>query len=155
MRQIAARLVRCVGDAKEVARIGPDLFAAVITDVRTDGEVARTVEEWWRQWLDEPFQNDASELRVSAKVGIALFPGDGRDAESLLKNAEAALRKAKATGDKYLFYAPHLSEKMAERLALENQLRRALENQEFVLKPFDSEDLLRLVLLAAEAGGTR
>jgi diguanylate cyclase len=131
--QIAERLARCVGDPSEVACVGPHLFAAVIPDVKSEDEVARTVEEWWRQWLSEPFQIDGNELRISARGGIALFPSDGRDADSLLKNAEMALKKAKVTGEKHLFYTPHLSERIAERLALENNLRRALENQEFVL----------------------
>ena len=61
------------------------------------------------------------------------FPSDGADAESLLKNAEAALKKAKASGERYLFYTQQMTERAAEKLALENQLRQALENEEFVL----------------------
>ncbi len=131
--QIAERLAGCAGDLSEVACVGPHLFAAVIPDVKSEGEVARTVEEWWRRWLNEPFQIEGNELRIAARAGIALFPSDGRDADSLLKNAEVALSKAKAAGERHLFYTPHLNERIAERLALENKLRRALENEEFVL----------------------
>ena len=133
LRQLAERLVGCVGVANEVGRIGSDQFAALIWNVREIGDVARTVEEWWRQWLGTPFQVEGRELRISAKAGIALFPNDGVDAETLVTNAEAALKNAKVTGDKHLFYTRHLSQRVAETLALENQLRVALEREEFVL----------------------
>jgi diguanylate cyclase (GGDEF)-like protein/PAS domain S-box-containing protein len=151
LRQVAERFVKCVGDAKEVARIAPDHFAVVIPDVRAEDDVARAVEHWLSQWLDEPFQIDGGEIRISAKAGIALFPGDGRDGESLLKNAEAALKKAKATGEKHLFYTPHLSDRISERLALENSLRRALENEEFMLHYQPKVDLETRRLEGVEA----
>jgi EAL domain-containing protein (putative c-di-GMP-specific phosphodiesterase class I) len=62
-----------------------------------------------------------------------VFPGDGTDAEALLKNAEAALQRAKATGERYLFYTQQMTERVAGHLTLENKLRHALENNEFVL----------------------
>jgi diguanylate cyclase (GGDEF)-like protein len=133
LRQLAERLVGCVGGANEVGRIGSDQFAALIWNVREISDVARTVEEWWRKWLGTPFRIEGKELRISAKAGIALFPNDGEDAETLVENAEAALKNAKSTGDKHLFYTRHLSERVAETLALENQLRRALEREEYVL----------------------
>jgi diguanylate cyclase (GGDEF)-like protein/PAS domain S-box-containing protein len=133
LRQLAERLVDCVGVANEVGRIGSDQFAALIWNVREIGDVARTVEEWWRKWLGTPFQIEGQEFRISARAGIALFPNDGEDAETLVTNAEAALQNAKETGNKHLFYTRHLSERVAETLALENQLRRALEREEFVL----------------------
>jgi len=74
-----------------------------------------------------PFLLGAEELRVSAKVGIAMFPEDGADAETLFKNAEAALNKAKESNEPYLFYTQKLTERVADRLSLENQLRQALE----------------------------
>src|SRR5204863_79557 len=73
------------------------------------------------------------ELRVSARLGIALFPNDAADSDGLLRNAEAALKKAKKAGERYLFYEQKMTERVAEKLALENKLRRALENGEFVL----------------------
>jgi diguanylate cyclase (GGDEF)-like protein len=133
LRQMAERFVSCVGDPNAVGRVGPDHFAAVIPDVREESEVARTVESWWQQWLDPPFHVDGQELRISVKAGIALFPGDGNDAESLFKNAEAALKNAKTTGHQRLFYTRQLSEKISEKLALEIRLRHALEHEEFVL----------------------
>ena len=72
-------------------------------------------------------------LRIAAKTGVALFPDDGADADTLLKNAEAALKKAKTGGDRYLFYAQKMTETMVGRLELENHLREALDKEEFVI----------------------
>jgi len=70
---------------------------------------------------------------VVAKAGIAVYPGDGGDADTLYRNAEAALEKAKRSGDRYLFYAPEFNARVAEKLTLENKLRRAVEHGELVL----------------------
>src|SRR5205085_12206752 len=67
------------------------------------------------------------------KAGVALFPSDGDAPETLFKNAEAALKKAKMGGERYLFHTQQMTERVAERLNLENKLRRALEQNEFVL----------------------
>jgi diguanylate cyclase (GGDEF)-like protein/PAS domain S-box-containing protein len=132
-REAAQRFVRCVGHAEDVARIGPDQFAAVILDIKRESDVVLAIEEWWSEWLNSPFEVEGNELRLSANAGVALFPIDGSDADTLLRHAQAALKKAKATGDPYLFYTRHLSERGSANLALENKLRRALENEEFVL----------------------
>src|SRR5256886_13841775 len=83
--------------------------------------------------LGVPYRDDDTELRIAAKAGIALFPSDGASPDALFRNAEAALKKAKASGERYLFYTQQMTERIAERLALETDLRRALERQEFVL----------------------
>jgi EAL domain-containing protein (putative c-di-GMP-specific phosphodiesterase class I) len=81
----------------------------------------------------QPFEIEGQELRVAAKAGVAIFPHDGEDADTLSRNAEAALGKAKLSGDKYLFYAPEFNARVAEKLTLENKLRRAVERSELVL----------------------
>src|SRR6185436_21057381 len=73
------------------------------------------------------------DLRIAARAGVALYPSDGADAESLLKNAEAALKDAKRTGNQYLFYAPQMNARVAEQLKLENDLRRAVLEEQFVM----------------------
>jgi len=83
--------------------------------------------------LGQPLTLDASEIRISATAGIALYPNDGAGNETIFANAEAALKQAKSTGSKYLFYAPEMNARVAEKLTLENKLRVALERQEFVL----------------------
>jgi diguanylate cyclase (GGDEF)-like protein/PAS domain S-box-containing protein len=133
LRELAERFARCVGDPTAVARIGPDQFAAFIPDIERESDVAQTIEGWWPPWLNAPFEVEGNELRLSANAGVALYPADSNDADMLVKHAEAALKRAKATGDRHVFYTRHLTERGAEKLTLESKLRRALENEEFVL----------------------
>ena len=133
IRELATRFTQCVGDPDAVARVGPDAFAAVIPDITDEAEVVHAIEAWWPQWLGRAFEVEGNELRLAANAGIALFPVDGDDSDTLLRHAEAALKKAKTTGDRHLFYTQHLSERSSEKLALESRLRRALENEEFLL----------------------
>ena len=67
-------------------------------------ELARFIDKRLGEIFGEPFRIDGTELRISARVGIALFPGDGDNPDALFRNAEAALKKAKATGERYMFY---------------------------------------------------
>src|SRR3989440_6987921 len=129
----AVRRMLQYGDPGHVARINADRFAMVMPGISTEQDVARRVEEQLRGCFGEPYRVGGTELRIAAKLGIALFPSDGADAETLFKNAEAALKKAKASGERYMFYTQEMTERIAERLALESKLRRALERQEFVL----------------------
>jgi diguanylate cyclase len=149
--QIAERFISNVGDANRIGRISGEHFAAVIEDIGYEGDVARTVEEWWKQCWDAPFVVDGHEARISATAGIAMFPIDGGDAEALLRNAEAALKNAKATGKKQLFYSRGLSEGIAERHSLETKLHHALEHEEFVLHYQPKVDLLTRRITGVEA----
>jgi hypothetical protein len=85
---------------------------------------------------------DGTDLRVSAKSGIALFPNDGSDADTLLTNAETALEKATASGEQYLFYTAQMNVRVAGKLFLENKLRKALEEEQFVLYYQPKVDLM-------------
>jgi diguanylate cyclase (GGDEF)-like protein len=133
LRQFAAGLVRVMGDPTRLARVGGDHFIAILRDLKAEDGVARFYEERLREYFAQPFRIGNHELRISAKAGIAIFPNDGADAETLFRNAEAALKKAKASGERYLFYTQKMTERIAERLALESKLRQALEKEEFVL----------------------
>jgi diguanylate cyclase (GGDEF)-like protein/PAS domain S-box-containing protein len=133
LKQIASRCSSFVADPKLFARLVGDQFAILIPDVKVEDDVARVVEQRNREIFGVSYRVGDTELRVSAKFGIAVFPGDGTDADKLLKNAEAALQRAKETGERYLFYTQQMTERVAGHLNLENKLRHALENNEFVL----------------------
>ncbi len=90
-------------------------------------------------------------LRIAAKIGVALFPDDGVTADALYKNAEAALKKAKASGERTLFYTQAMTEKVADTLTLENQLRQALDRGEFVLHYQPKVNLASGKVVGAEA----
>ncbi len=132
LRQLAERLARDA-DPGRIGRLGADQFAILFPAVKGRSEVARRFEETWHRCADAPFQVRDAEFRVSLKAGITLCPNDGSQAEELMNNAEAALRKAKDGGDRYVFYTPQMTARTAETLTLENQLRQALEREEFVL----------------------
>src|SRR5882724_6423461 len=132
LRQIAERIEGHAGPIR-MARISADRFAIVRSGVSSESEVARIIEQWLEECFGPPYTVSGTELRVSAKAGIALFPNDGTDADALFGNAEAALKKAKATGDRYLFHTQQMTERIGEKLALENKLRQALEKEQFVL----------------------
>jgi diguanylate cyclase (GGDEF)-like protein/PAS domain S-box-containing protein len=146
--QIADRMVQQMPMAR-VARIGSDLFAAAVPDVSGE-ELARRIEESLKAWFGTPYRLRDAELRVSARLGIALFPTDAVDSDALFRNAEAALKKAKKAGEHYLFYEQKMTERVAEKLALENKLRQALENGEFVLHYQPKVDLERRAMVGVE-----
>jgi diguanylate cyclase (GGDEF)-like protein len=150
LKQVAEWLMRDNGDANLVARVGADYFATVLPEVKPENS-ARSLEKSMRAFLEHPFRLNDAEFRIGAKVGIALFPNDGADAETLLRNAEAALKKAKAGGERYLFYTQAMNEHVAERLTLENQLRQALDKGEFVLHYQPKVNLATGELTGAEA----
>jgi PAS domain S-box-containing protein/diguanylate cyclase (GGDEF)-like protein len=133
LRLVAEWLTRSTGDANLVARVGVDQFATVMPEVGKEGNIARLVENKLEEFQDHPFRLDGAVFRIAAKVGVALFPDDGAEADALLKHAEAALKRAKASGERYLFYTQTMTATMTARLTLENQLREALQKGEFVL----------------------
>jgi len=134
LQRIADRLVQAGGgDASRFARLGADRFAIVASDMESVEQVGRYVEQRLDATFRETFRIQDHDLQVFVKVGIALFPDDGADAETLLRNAEAALKKAKGSGARYLFFTQAMTERVAERLSLEQRLRHALDAEEFVL----------------------
>ncbi len=133
LKQVAARASATLTERGWIARIGADQFAVLVPAVADREAVARRIERRHREIFEAPFRIGEAELRVAARIGVACFPEDGADAERLFQNAEAALRVAKSGGERLLFYASHMTERSAENLTLENQLRLALERDEFVL----------------------
>jgi diguanylate cyclase (GGDEF)-like protein/PAS domain S-box-containing protein len=151
LKKVAERLSGYAGDVGRLARIDADHFAVMVSELRTEEELAHLIEQRIVEVFGPPFRIGDSELRVSAKFGIAMFPADGVDADTLFKNAEAALKNAKARGDRYLFYTQTMNGRVAEKLTLENQLRQALDNGEFVLHYQPKINLVSGKLTSAEA----
>ena len=151
LRQVAGWLTKTVGSASRVARLGADHFAVVLPAVAASNELARLLDRNLKVFLKHPFLWNGVSYRLAAKTGAALYPEDGTDADTLIRNAEAALKKTKSSGDQHLFYANAMTETGAWRLSLENQLRQALEREEFVLHYQPKVSLSTGMLMGAEA----
>ncbi|MEX2515424.1 MAG: EAL domain-containing protein [Gammaproteobacteria bacterium] len=133
LKQVATNLKSALPESDHVARVTANTFAVLLASMSSVAKVARFIEEKIIPGLTVPVVIDEQQLKISAKMGIVIYPGDGHDAETLFKNAEAALKSAKQQGDKYLFYTSEMNALIAEKLILENKLSQALENDEFVL----------------------
>jgi len=133
LRQVAQWLTGHAGGTNLLARVGVDLFAVVLPDVATASDLARFLDKMMKGFLEHPFVLSGEVFRIAVRVGIALFPEDGSDADTLFQHAEAALKKAKAGADRYVFYTQKMTEAVADKLTLENQLHHALDKHQFVL----------------------
>jgi diguanylate cyclase (GGDEF)-like protein len=151
LTQMAQRLVALAGDPSRVAHIGADQFSVMIPGVKVEEKVARIIDDGFARIEGTAFRPDGADLRIAIRSGIALYPNDGADADSIFRNAEAALKKAKSSGEKYLFYTEKMTERIAERLALENKLRHAIEKEEFVLHYQPKVDVAHRRIVGVEA----
>ncbi len=151
LKQVAERLRGAGLGANHLAHTGAGRFAVVLDNLQKETDVAHLLERRINDPLRLPFVVEGTELRISAKAGIALFPADGANADSLLRNAAAALEKAKLSGDKYLFYTPEINARVAENLSLENKLRQAVEKEQFVLHYQPKVELEKRAIVGVEA----
>lgn len=132
LRQVAERLSRTAG-ASAVARIASNHFAIVQPTTRGRVEAESRIAEIVGGCFKEPFCVEETELKIGVKTGLAMFPGDAIDADTLLANAEMALRQAKQTGERQAFYVPAQAESTGNWPSFERHLGRALERNEFIL----------------------
>jgi PAS domain S-box-containing protein/diguanylate cyclase (GGDEF)-like protein len=149
--KLVAERLKAIAGAGGVSRVSADYFALVLGTVKGRSEAGRLVTGALRACFDSAFKLGDTELRVSARAGVALYPSDGENAELLLRNAEAALRKGKEGGEQVTFHAPEMTARVAENLALENKLRQALDKREFVLHYQPKVDLQTRRIVGTEA----
>jgi diguanylate cyclase (GGDEF)-like protein len=146
LKEVASRLRLCVTEGDTVARFGGKEFAILLTTIGQTRDVLEVVGTI-REVLKPSFDLNGQELFGTASMGISFFPLDGVDSQSLLKNAGAALYRAKtAGGDNYQFYTADMHAIASKRLALETSLRQAIENGELLLhyQPRVEVDSLRI-----------
>jgi len=129
---VANRLKSAVREVDTVSRQGGDEFVLILPDTHADG--ASHVAEKLLEAVAQPYQVEGFELTVTLSIGIALYPGDGADFESLSKCADAAMYRAKHDGrNTYRFFTPEMQARSAHNLHMENALRRALERNQLLL----------------------
>jgi diguanylate cyclase (GGDEF)-like protein len=133
LQKVAERLLAAVRDGDTVARLGGDEFILILND-QTGQEVIYRAMQRIISRVAEPIELDGQELLVTASAGISMYPQDGPDVETLLKNADAAMYRAKDKGrNNFQFYTAEMNRQVNERLKMESSLRRALERNEFEL----------------------
>jgi len=133
LQHAAKRMRMVVRESDTVSRMGGDEFAVIVPDLPSADDAA-SVARKLIDALEQPFQLAGQDLYVSASIGIALFPEDTGDPDTLIRNADAAMYRAKETGRKtYEFYRAEMNQRARELLSLELDLRQALARREFEL----------------------
>jgi diguanylate cyclase (GGDEF)-like protein/PAS domain S-box-containing protein len=133
LQEVAGRVMACVRESDTVARLGGDEFVVLLPEV-TGAKDAATVAQKILSAVSMPFTLMGNEFRVTASVGIAVYPQDGLDVQSLIKHADIAMYQAKGDGkNNFQFYSAQANAKTLERLTLESGLRHALARDEFRL----------------------
>ena len=151
LQSVAQRLSSCVRESDTVARFGGDEFAVLLTQIPRAQDAAN-VASAIQSALDQAFLFEDQELFVSSSIGISLYPHDGRDTGALLKNAGAALDRAKSLGGNvYQFYTAGGTTRALKQLVLESNLRPGLERAEFVVQYQPQVDIRGFHLTGMEA----
>ncbi len=151
LQQVTGRLSACMRDSDSVGRIGGDEFIVVVDEVQRVTDVGAIAQKVLDDFTD-PFQLDSHQLHVTPSIGISLFPADGHDALTLIRNADSAMYRAKEEGrNNYQFYTPDLTQKATERVQVENDLRHAMARDEFIVYYQPQVNLETAAVLGAEA----
>ena len=151
LRRVAERVQGCVREGDTLARLGGDEFTILISEIGR-GEDAAKIAQKIQETIRLPFVLDQRELFVTTSIGVALYPTDGQDAETLVRNADTAMYRAKDQGrDNTQLYTPAMNAKALERLALEGRLRQALHYEELVVYYQPLVDLSTGMIRGAEA----
>lgn len=164
IKEVANRLSGClrqsdyiaVADAADdeadlVARLGGDEFILLLSDL-TDTLDASIVAQRLMDAISLPYTIKGKQIHIGTSIGITIFPSDGDDAESLIRNADVAMYHAKENGkNNYKFYSHSLNQAASDRLTMENEIRNGLSNQEFVLFYQPIIDINQNRIVSAEA----
>lgn len=151
LRIVAERLMRCISPKDTVARLNADQFAMILAGI-THKEAVEGVARTILDSLSEPFVIEGAGIFTTASIGITLYPSDGLDIDHLIKNAEAAMHDAKQHGGNgFKFYSTEIQTVSAAELALEANLRYALERKELSISYQPQVSLQTGAILGAEA----
>ncbi|MGH8691160.1 MAG: putative bifunctional diguanylate cyclase/phosphodiesterase [Burkholderiales bacterium] len=151
LKAMAERLRSVLREGDTVGRVGGDEFVLILNDQSNEEIIYRAMQRISSK-VSELITIGGKELYVTCSAGISIYPQDGRDVETLLKNADAAMYRAKEGGrSNFQFYTSEMNERVNERLVLENALRRALERDELILHYQQKVNLKTGAIVGAEA----
>jgi len=149
--EVSRRIKQSIRESDVVGRLGGDEFLVMMDTVQDQDDAAYKAKNILTA-LETEFLLEGKELFISASIGIAMFPSDGGDVDSVIKAADIAMYQVKNKGkNNYCFYTPEHSEDVVERFNLENQLRRALERKQFELYYQPQLDITTGTIIGAEA----
>jgi len=133
LKEVGRRMKGCLRVSDTIARLGGDEFVILLLAVHEAADVERVAQKVLAA-TSKSFVTHGQEFRVTASIGASMYPNDGDDEQSLMKNADIAMYQAKEAGKNHFqFYSEQMNMHSFERLALESSLRRALEHEEFQL----------------------
>ncbi|MGD1016574.1 MAG: EAL domain-containing protein [Roseiarcus sp.] len=152
LKAVAKRMVACLRATDTVVRIGGDEFVILLFDQPKSAQLVSATLQKIQAAISEPVVIEGHTLRVTSSFGVANYPDDGTDADTLLANADAAMYRAKEMGrDNFRFYTPELNARVHERFLLQEELRNAVARGEFVLHYQPQVDLRTGRVFAVEA----
>ncbi|HZZ92199.1 MAG TPA: EAL domain-containing protein [Usitatibacter sp.] len=151
LQSVASRILVCVREGDTVARVGGDEFVIVIPGIGSQADAAAVAAKIL-EVLGSPFHLHGQDLHANASIGISVYPADGTDAETLMRNADTAMYHAKDSGRaNFQFFTQHMNIAAQQRLAIETALRHALEADEFEVHYQPLFDLRDLAITGFEA----
>lgn len=151
LQLIAERLKSTFRDPRCMAHLGGGIFAVVFGDLVDALDASAVLKAEALSLFDDPFKVDGREIHISVRAGLAHFPDNGRDGDTLLRNAETALAHAKEAGEKYLHHRISMNAEAQERLGRDNRLRRAVAESEFLVHYQPKVNLVTGAVEGAEA----
>jgi diguanylate cyclase (GGDEF)-like protein/PAS domain S-box-containing protein len=152
LKSVAHRMLACVRSTDTVVRIAGDEFVIVLRDVPKDFAFISQRLQKIRAAISEPIELAGHDIKATSSMGVAIYPNDGADPDTLLANADAAMYRVKEQGrDNMQFFTPDMSVKVQDKLRLQNELRNALANCEFTLLYQPQADLQSGNIFAVEA----
>lgn len=151
LQKVARRLELCAREEDTVARLGGDEFLIVLNSIVSSADAARVAERICRE-MSAGYEILGQVLNVSCSIGISLYPEHGNNVEALVKNADAAMYRAKEDGrNTFRFFSEEMTAQATERLILENSLRAALAEKQFFLRFQPEVDLSTGAIVCCEA----
>ncbi|MEA3546904.1 MAG: EAL domain-containing protein [Thermodesulfobacteriota bacterium] len=151
LQEVALRLLRCLGEGGFVSRLGGDEFAILLEDVRNEERAVKVAGQIYES-ISKPFHLKTHDFFLTVSIGITFCPGDGQDPETLLKNSDIAMFRAKQRGgNSYEIFTPAMDREVTRRLTLESQLRRAIERDELMVYYQPKLDLVSGCIVSMEA----
>ena len=151
LQMFSKKIKNCIKEENIIARLGGDEFVLILKDVKNIKHIIGSIYKIFSE-LKEPFILKEHETYITVSMGVSMYPSDGEDAEALIKNAEVAMYRVKETGkNNYELYSHHMDDKSLEQLKIENDMMKAIKNEEFILHYQPQIDANSGKLIGAEA----